>query len=776
MHLRGALITLLALLVVGCSETTTTPTETQVTLRIQIDGADLRDAITQLRVSVFRKDDPDWVRADQVTLDQEKLALPLDIPIVPRSDAALAKPFEVIIDAYAGEALLAHTRAVSSYVPKSLRVLEVWLYRCLNADNTLCAGADCHGPACAKCGVTGDCEEVGMTPAEGLPAYSASDSPVTRPAPGTVTGMMDAGEALDASESDGSETDTLEPIPVTVDAAVAAAIPDAAAPAPTCTPACNDLAECVISGSSASCQCPVGYELKSGACVDIDECAAQSGGCPAHATCQNKPGGHSCACDAGYEDKRGDGRECTDKCAAAGCDPHATCTVVGVEPICNCAPPYVGDGKTCSFDQSCSLLKCDAHATCVVTGASRECRCRSGYTGNGTQCADVDECKQATNPCGANSTCANSDGAYTCGCVTGYRRNGNSCENIPDCSPNPCLNGGVCSDGINAYTCNCASTGFEGARCQTNSNNCAPNPCLNGGTCSDGTNTYTCACPAAFTGAQCQTNVCATNPCMNGGTCRGVNHQATCSCPTGFSGTRCETNNPDCVGNRCVNGSTCVDGINRYTCSCAAGYTGDFCEREICGPVTINRSSDLQAFRNCGEIRGDLSIDTSNAGVISAEHFPNLTVVTGTLSAFMGPADTFNYSISITMGSLRTVNRIYYQGAFGPQDINLPNLTTITDQFVVGGGLDVISAPRLTTIGGALTLSSGFLCQLDLPALTSVGSTNLMGVPQMPLSAFNAVKRATRGKFEASGVGCCDATDRIGCSPYSPGQPGCGCF
>ena len=44
--------------------------------------------------------------------------------------------------------------------------------------------------------------------------------------------------------------------------------------------------------------------------ADVDECAANSHNCHAHATCTNTVGAFTCACNSGYT---GDGNTCTGK-------------------------------------------------------------------------------------------------------------------------------------------------------------------------------------------------------------------------------------------------------------------------------------------------------------------------------------------------------------------------------------------------------------------------------------------------------------------------------
>lgn len=81
-------------------------------------------------------------------------------------------------------------------------------------------------------------------------------------------------------------------------------------------------------------------------CTDIDECAAPDhGGCSSDAMCMNSPGGRMCTCKPGFEDVSGDGTQCVNKCETAGCDPMASCKLMGDKAVCACMPPFIGDGR-----------------------------------------------------------------------------------------------------------------------------------------------------------------------------------------------------------------------------------------------------------------------------------------------------------------------------------------------------------------------------------------------------------------------------------------------
>ncbi|MBI5508427.1 MAG: trypsin-like serine protease [Deltaproteobacteria bacterium] len=85
-------------------------------------------------------------------------------------------------------------------------------------------------------------------------------------------------------------------------------------PCKATTTHCDPLAGCSDAGDgTAKCgPCPAGYQDVNGdgsSCRDIDECAAGTDTCDAHAVCANTAGSFGCACATGYE---GNGHTCSD--------------------------------------------------------------------------------------------------------------------------------------------------------------------------------------------------------------------------------------------------------------------------------------------------------------------------------------------------------------------------------------------------------------------------------------------------------------------------------
>ncbi|XP_013394241.1 fibulin-1-like [Lingula anatina] len=66
-------------------------------------------------------------------------------------------------------------------------------------------------------------------------------------------------------------------------------------------------AQCVGSGEDFTCTCKTGYTGDGFACIDINECLVNHGGCHVDAECINVVSNHSCVCHTGYS---GDGYNC----------------------------------------------------------------------------------------------------------------------------------------------------------------------------------------------------------------------------------------------------------------------------------------------------------------------------------------------------------------------------------------------------------------------------------------------------------------------------------
>lgn len=149
-----------------------------------------------------------------------------------------------------------------------------------------------------------------------------------------------------------------------------------------CPQPANSTATCTTGGCGFT--CASGFTRSGSACVDINECATNNGGCSANAACTNTVGSRTCACNSGFT---GDGVTCTDvdECATnnGGCSANATCTNTPGSRTCTCNVGFVGDGVTCVVrpgGETCEL------ATPISSGqtiASTTVGAQVNYSGSG---------------------------------------------------------------------------------------------------------------------------------------------------------------------------------------------------------------------------------------------------------------------------------------------------------------------------------------------------------------------------------------------------------
>lgn len=350
----------------ACGELGEAPT--QVMLRIHNDDEALLSQMTDLRVSLFRREGTSWLPRGSNVHSRRQLKWPVEIPILPSSEAAATQDFEVLIEALRGSEVLAETRVVSSFAQDDWRLLDARLFTCPRAPELpACARAGCHAETCALCTPLGECDPVERIDPRLQPRFDPKMS------------------STDAASGDAS-SDVANEVPRTDASADAGAQSSDARIADATTGPDDGAAE---AGSDAS----------------VDASAASDARIDAEA---------SAPTDA--ESNPADVVQ-TDPCESVSCPSGATCSSASGSAQCMCKSGFTGDGGVCTALPSCASLGCAADAECVGTGSTLRCQCLSGFDGNGMTCVDRNECTTNNGGCGnpVYNTCTNRRGmAATC--------------------------------------------------------------------------------------------------------------------------------------------------------------------------------------------------------------------------------------------------------------------------------------------------------------------------------------------------------------------------
>ncbi|XP_065179894.1 fibrillin-3-like [Sycon ciliatum] len=365
-------------------------------------------------------------------------------------------------------------------------------------------------------------------------------------------------------------------------------------------------------------------------CVDVDECAL--GYCLPHGTCSNSVGSYNCSCVPGSVLRSGrcvDRDECDfgNRFSRQFCDPNANCTNTQLGYECDgCRDGYEGDGTpgNCMDVNECvdGLHECTNGFQCRNVQGGFYCHCPYGYRINSSgYCNDRDECLEYYRPCFYDDVmCVNTPGSFSCQCEPGFRQYGyrfgryNRCFDINECSSgaDDCLNDTTlisCYNTQGSYRCAC-SPGYEV------DNQTAPTlPAMT-------------ATPSAFfTTAPSDENhndpdlcvdrdECDQGYCTPYGNCTNTQGSHICSCSDGAEerGGQCLDRN-ECSdqhrGRFCDLKAFCVNTHLSYACSsCFPGYHGDGSAGSC---VDYDECANASLVGLCREEHGGVCINTAGS-------------------------------------------------------------------------------------------------------------------------------------------------------------------
>jgi sulfatase modifying factor 1 len=195
--MRRLLLALAALCALGaCGSDVKVHPSTQITVRLHGSVEVVQQAV-RLRVQVATPRGAGWHTSSAVFIDLGKLKWPVDVPVVPGPGQSRDSRFEFVVDALDGAGTpLAQARAVTSFVARQQRLLELTLAACPTPTG-VCAAPGCHGQLCKTCEL-GTCVATGETPGESLdrldPDARASNDPATASDAGDGAAELDAGK------------------------------------------------------------------------------------------------------------------------------------------------------------------------------------------------------------------------------------------------------------------------------------------------------------------------------------------------------------------------------------------------------------------------------------------------------------------------------------------------------------------------------------------------------------------------------------------------------
>lgn len=374
--------------VAACASPEPVETPTQVLVHLVATDPVLAARVTELRVQASRSPEQ---APGQVSIDMRARTFPVDVPVLPRNRADRVEKFEVIVEAWGDQRVLAQTRATTSFLVGRHLTLTLELFGCPDRpEGFVCADASCRGPQCTVCNTRGECVPVPDIDPGALPAQ-----PTT----------LDASSGAD-SDAAGSDAGAA--------AAEAAVPPEREGGAPMPQPDAGNEAGAPPTTPDATTACTAG------------------------------------SCGSGYVCSGGG--SCISACKQTQCDPNADCVLQDGEPNCSCRTGYVamrsGSSVVCVRDNACDELACGAGANCEVGGDGlHHCVCKLGFMQTGSGCVAV-SCPALTLSNGKVSGERSYGAVADHTCNSGYWLNGvklRSCmsngqwsDSAPVCEPVDC--------------------------------------------------------------------------------------------------------------------------------------------------------------------------------------------------------------------------------------------------------------------------------------------------------------------------------------------------
>jgi cysteine-rich repeat protein len=567
-------VALLGLIVLSSCSPEIKDSPTQIMLRVDSSNSELKKSFTDLQVSLARRDGDHWEQGSKLKLSRTNVddRWPVDLPVVPRTTADEIKQFQVVLELMKGNKLLAQSRVVTTFLPDSRRVLEVWIETCPGHDpGFVCAEADCVGEQCEVCSPSdGACIPVGVTNPKMLAPLTDDAIALDRDA-GAVGKIRDTGLSRDARPA----VDPGE------DAELPSGGPDAVDDAPDAGETQQQACESEGSMRCAKAGAPQRQVCESGTWVDADPCAENEicdGTKPDAPTCVSLSS--ACKGSAGKSVCAGSVLQlCSDQGVATS---QKDCTS---EPLCQlglaggkCAACMPGVARctgakleVCSQNGLGFELKeaCESASLCNAPAAA--CTKSACLPGTKTCAGDV------LRACNADQTAF--EVAETCEAGL-CDSTGKQCD--------ICLAGSTKCDGDVVQTCSADGQSYRMMACSGQTSHC-----VGSGKCVQCRQTSDCPVP---------TSDCVVATCnVAAGTCGTTNKPAQSACGTGICDGKGSCGPRPTCGDGVVNQASeqCDDGnrIELDDCmnNCKSAFCGDGLVNSLGTSATLKEDCDVTA-------------------------------------------------------------------------------------------------------------------------------------------------------------------------------------
>jgi hypothetical protein len=571
---------------------------TEVMLRIDASESLRRSAVT-LRIALarplpFGEGEKVMWASSTTSIPLSRLKWPVDMPVVPRTEADSFSEFEVVVELMDSKRALAQARVVSAFVPGERRLLPLTISLCPGRQvGFVCAEAGCHGASCSVCGSDGSCGPVGSTMITDLPTLDEGNAGIgsSRDVDAETLAGRDAAKDGGTARDSMFDRDVRDAVDRKSDAG------PADLPAEPASAACDEegAIRCTESGTALRQRCTDGAWVEHDVCQEGSVCdeAKGRGACrELAALCVGNAGKpvcerekmHFCDEEAGISrtETCKSERHCTQGRTAGRCPEclpgEYRCVAEKLE-VCADDGSAFRTSQTCASAAlcneaagACTSAPCRSDAAMCVGDELRTCKADESGFNPGTQCMPglCDAVGKQCDNCQPGKSCAGNS-VLSCS-ADGQMLTMQACA-----APRPvCAGEGLCVECTAASPCAQPADACKSASCDVARGMCSVINRPSGSTCPGGRCNEGGRCVGCLTASDCPRSQqeCVEATCGAGGTCGTAQKRAGTSCRTGV----CDGAG-ECV--ECTSDAACTTGMLRR---CAANRCVQCTSAAHCGP------------------------------------------------------------------------------------------------------------------------------------------------------------------------------------------------